>query len=130
MVAKFTEAELLALLKAAREEKAKARKTIGLEVRKHLEECYLPGYLKRTYPDNPEYHSLTLAAVFTIPRADKTPTQYRCPRTGKIWYGKNRRPIGLRGLSKQDLEQHLYQPTHAPAATDSGTAPSEADSRD
>jgi hypothetical protein len=96
------ELKALAATQEANEKRQLAKR--GVKIRKEVE-----AYVKDKY-------QLTLAQVFTA--SDKPPVSYKCPTTKVVWHGIGKRPVGLKGLSKDAMQQYLVAeaPRPAPAA--------------
>jgi hypothetical protein len=114
----MTDEELEAAYKARKaaavQRKIAAKAAVGKAARAHLD-TYLPGYLRRTYPNNPEYHGLKLQDVFTA--GDGRPSHFVKPAANQTYSGRGMPPKWYQDLSIKDrraCKVYLDAPADAP----------------
>ena len=112
------EAQLKAKKAARLQEKTAAKTAVAADVREHLNE-YLQTYLEETYPDNPEYHSLTLQDIFTAAK-DARPYHFVNPADATQTYSGRGMPpkwYQVLGPSERKTCKHYLEtkPAEEPA---------------
>ena len=125
---KMTDEEVEAAWKARRaaaeQKRIAAKAAIGREVREHLNDEYLPDYLRRAYPRNPEYHGLTLQDIFTA--GDGRPFVFRHPQTGEEYGGRGMPPDWYQKMNTKDRKACKVYLDEEPAEVPAPAAPAQA----